>query len=261
MSTSDRHPLEPPEHAGTDAVPALAAEAARLGIALDAQARARFAHYRALLADWNERAGLTTVTAPTEVERRHFGESLALMRVLRDGGLLAAGRADRIADLGPGGGFPGVPIAIAEPAVRLTLIESNARRAAFLEHLVAELGLDDTQVVTARAEDAGRDAALRASFDLVVARALAAMPVLVEYALPLLREGGVLAAPKGSRALDELHEAQAAISALGGEVLPPQPLPLPADAPPQLVLLVRRVGPVDARYPRRAGMPAKRPLG
>ncbi|MDA0365869.1 MAG: 16S rRNA (guanine(527)-N(7))-methyltransferase RsmG, partial [Chloroflexi bacterium] len=195
MSTSDRHPLEPTEPTGADAVPSLAAEATRLGIALDAQARARFAHYRALLADWNERAGLTTVTAPTQVERRHFGESLALMRVLRDAGLLADGRADRIADLGPGGGFPGVPIAIAEPAVRLTLIESNARRAAFLEHLIAELGLADTQVVAARAEDAGRDPALRASFDLVIARALAAMPVLVEYALPLLREGGVLAAP------------------------------------------------------------------
>ena len=104
------------------------------------------------------------------------------------------------------------------------------------------------------------DAALRASFDLVVARALAAMPVLVEYAVPLLRPGGVLATPKGSRALDELAAARGAIAALGAEALAPLPLVLPADVPPQLVLLVRRVGALDSRYPRRAGLPSKQPL-
>ena len=102
---------------------------------------------------------------------------------------------------------------------------------------------------------------LRAGFDIVVARALAAMPVLVEYALPLLREGGLLATPKGSRARDELAAAGAAIAALGGEALEPRELPLPPEAALQLVLLVRRTGALDERYPRRAGVPSRHPVG
>lgn len=238
----------------------LTIDAERLGFPLTPAQCASFERYRDLLIEGNERAGLTTVTDPGEIERRHFGESLALLAVLRDGGLAGGDAPVRVADLGPGAGFPGVPMRIVDPSLRLTLIESHARRAAFLEQLVRELALDGVTVHQARAEDAGRAPDLRAAFDLVVARALAPMPVLVEYALPLLRDGGVLAAPKGSRALDELDAARGAIAALGGVALEPRPLPLPAGAPPQHVLLVRRSGPLDDRYPRRAGIPAKRPL-
>lgn len=234
--------------------------AERLRLHLDDATLDRFAHYRALLLDWNERAGLTTVTEPTEVERRHFAESLALLAALRDAGLLVEARPARLVDLGPGGGFPSVPMALAEPAIALTLVESQARRAAFLESLVRELGIEGARIVHARAEEAGHDPGLRGRADLVVARALAPMRVLVEYALPLLREGGVLAAQKGSRALEELEDARGAIEALSGESLDPLPMPLPSDAPPQKVLLVRLTGEVDARYPRRPGMPSKRPL-
>jgi 16S rRNA (guanine527-N7)-methyltransferase len=149
---------------------------------------------------------------------------------------------------------------LAEPAIDLTLIESQERRCAFLRDAAAQLDLADVEVVHARAEEAGRDPVLRGAFDLVVARALAPMPVLVEYALPLLREGGVLAAPKGSRAAAELEDAHDAIAALGGSVLDPVMLPLEEDAPPQTVLLVRRTGDLDDRYPRRPGVPSRRPL-
>lgn len=239
---------------------ALDAEAERLGLPLDAATRARFARYLELLLEWNERAGLTAVSDPEAVVRRHFGESLALLVALRQRGLLTAGARARVADLGPGGGFPGVPMALIDPAIELVLIEAQERRCAFLRALVAALELPQARVVHARAEEAGRDPALRAGCDLVVARALAPLAVLVEYALPLLREGGVLAAPKGSRADDELAAAQHAIAALGGEALAPLPLPLPAGAPPQQVMLVRRRGELDPRYPRRPGVPAKRPL-
>jgi 16S rRNA (guanine527-N7)-methyltransferase len=238
----------------------LEAEAARLHLHLSPADLDRFARHRELLLEWNERAGLTTVTDPAEVERRHFAESLALLAALRSREVLPPGTRARLADLGPGGGFPGVPMAIAEPALELVLIESHGRRAEFLRHLVQALGLDAASVVHARAEAAGRDPALRASFHLVVARALAPMAVLVEYALPLLREHGVLAAAKGSRALEELQEAAGAIELLGGVALDPVPLPLPEDAPAQSLVLVRRERPLDDRYPRRAGIPAKRPL-
>ena len=261
----------PTTPADVDLTPLLA-DADRLGITLDEDARDRFARYLLLIEEWNERAGITSVLDRAEAQHRHFGESLALLVALRTAGLLpppsegtspggaAVRAAVRIADLGPGGGFPGLPMRIVEPALDLVLIESNQRRAEFLGVAVQALGLEGVTVEPLRAEDAGRAPTLRAQFDLVVARALAAMPVLVEYALPLLRDGGVLAAPKGSRALDELDEAAGAIAALGGTALPPVALSVDAGAPPQTVLLVRREGILDDRYPRRAGMPVKRPL-
>ena len=243
-----------------DALPLLRGEAERLGLALPEDAIPRFQRYLALLEQWNDRAGLTAITDVEVAQRRHFGESLALLVALRHAALLRPDDDARVADLGPGGGFPGVPMAIVVPSMTLVLIESQERRCAFLRAVVEELGLDRVTVVHARAEEAGRMPALRGSFDLVVARALAAMPILVEYALPLLREGGVLASPKGSRGDEELTAAAGAIEALGGEALPPLALPLPDDVPPQRVYLVRRTRPLDDRYPRRPGVPSKRPL-
>ncbi|MBM4415650.1 MAG: 16S rRNA (guanine(527)-N(7))-methyltransferase RsmG, partial [Chloroflexi bacterium] len=190
-----------------DELATLHAEIARLGLALPAAAPAQFAHYLALLQAWRERAGLTALADADAVQRRLFGESLALLVVLRAAGVLPRSARRRVADLGAGAGFPGVPMRLAEPALALTLIEAHGRRARFLELLAAELALDDVQVVAARAENAGRDPALREQFDVVVARALAPLAVLVEYALPLLRPGGVLATPKGSRTQEELRAA------------------------------------------------------
>lgn len=244
-----------------DGLEVLAAEAARLGLTLDAEAHARFGQYLALLEQWRERAGLTTVVGAEEVQRRHFGEALALLSVVRalpevarQAGTIA------IADLGSGAGFPGLPMRIVEPGLRLTLVEAHGRRARFLEAVVAALGLDDVRVVPARAEEAGRDPALRGAFDVVVARALAPLPVLVEYALPLLRLGGLLVAPKGSRVAEEVAAAAGAIEALGGTLESAVALPLPPDVPPQQVVLVSRTGPLDERYPRRPGVPSRRPL-
>ncbi len=242
----------------------LTAEAARVdvegvGAAFDQAAHARFQRYYDLLLEWNERAGLTTVTDPVEVARRHFGESLALYAVLRRAHILWSHA--RVIDLGTGAGFPGLPLAILDTSLDVALLETHGRRAEFLRTAVEALELEHVRVVHARAEDAARDPDLRETFDLVIARALAAMPVLVELALPFLKLGGVLATPKGARALEELSAAQAAIEALGGTAEAPLPLPLPTDAPPQLVLVVRRTSPLDSRYPRRPGIPAKRPLG
>ena len=238
---------------------ALAGDAGRLGLALDERAHARFGRFLELVLEWTPRAGLTSITDPRAVQHRLFGESLALLPVLREAGALD-GETVGAVDIGSGAGIPGLALRIVEPALRLTLLDASARRCRFLELVVEELELDHVRVVHTRAEDAGRGAELRASFDLALARAVAPMPVLVEYALPLLRRGGLLAAPKGSRAQEELVAAAGALAALGGSAGQPVPLPLPADAPPQYVLLVRRTGELDDRYPRRAGIPAKRPL-
>ena len=238
----------------------LRSEASRLGLELDAATESRFARYLALIGEWRQRAGLTALREPAAIQQRLFGESLALLVALREAGILEGSEGHAVVDIGSGAGIPGLPMRFAEPALALTLVESHGRRCEFLETAIAELDLGGVAVRRMRAEEAGRDDELREGFELAVARALAPLPVLVEYALPLLRPGGLLAAPKGSRARDELRDAEAAIEALGGHALEPLPLSLPEGEAPQLVVLVQRDGELPERYPRRPGIPRKRPL-
>ncbi len=244
----------------TDRLDPLRSEASRLALELDAEAESRFGRYLDLIEAWRVRAGVTAIRDADTIQERLFGESLALLVALREAGILKAGESPAIVDIGSGAGIPGIPMRIADPSLALTLVESHGRRCEFLETAIDELALDGVAVRRMRAEEAGRDPELREGFDLAVARAVAPLPVLVEYALPLLRPGGLLAAPKGSRARDELSEAEAAIETLGGHVLTPLPLSLPEGAVAQIVVLVRRSGPMPERYPRRPGIPSKRPL-
>ena len=156
--------------------------------------------------------------------------------------------------------MPGLPIKIALPHLRLTLVDARERDAAFLREVVDALGLSDVEIVNARAEDAGRDPAYREQFDVALARALAPLPVLLELTLPFLRVGGHLAAPKGSRALSEIEASTRALEALGGEVVSSEALTIPGGAQRQRLVIVRKIAPTPSRYPRRAGIPKKRPL-
>ena len=226
-----------------------------LGLELDAEAFERFRRYRDRVAGAS--FNLTAVREPALIERRHFLESIAFGRLLAERGLLED--ATRVLDIGSGAGFPGLPLRIAWPGLRLTLLEANAKRCAFLRDLVGELGLVDVEVVKGRAEVAGRDPGHRGAYDLVVARAVAPLSVLVEYALPLLREGGYLAASKGSAAAREVEGAAAALDELGGAVVESVPFQPPGGVR-QTIVIVRKVGQTPERYPRRVGIPSKRPL-
>ena len=226
------------------------------GLTLDTRQLGQFEEYYRLLVAANERVNLTTVTAYEEVQRRHFGESLAVAAALYRTGVLRPGQAAHTIDLGAGAGFPGLPIKIAHPALRLTLLESAAKKTAFLEEVVERLVLAEVAVVTGRAESAAHESTHREAYDLALARAVAPLPVLLELALPFLRLGGFLAAPKGSRAALERAAAAAALQACGGRILVAERLP---DSPLTLVL-VEKVAPTPTAYPRRPGIPAKRPL-
>lgn len=234
----------------------LARIAAAHGLTLDDRQLRQFEEYYRLLIAANQRVNLTSVTAYEEVQRRHFGESLAVAAALYRAGLLQPGQAARAIDVGAGAGFPGLPIKIAHPALRLTLLESAHKKTRFLEEVVERLALADVAVVTGRAESVAHEAAHRETYDLALARALAPLPVLVELALPFLRLGGTLAAPKGSRAAQEMAAAAPALRACGGRLLPSERLP---DSPLALVL-VEKAAPTPSTYPRRAGIPAKRRL-
>jgi 16S rRNA (guanine527-N7)-methyltransferase len=202
------------------------------------------------------RAALTSLSEGEAIQRRHFLESLALLRALEEAGVLASPAID----IGAGAGFPGLPMRIARPDLTLSLIEATGKKAAFLESLVKRLGLDGVTVVRARAEELARDEAHRAAYQLALARAVAPLPTLVELALPFLRLGGYLATPKGSAAPQEVADAAGALQACGGRVELLQPLDIGGAGPVPTLVLVRKVAETPDRYPRRPGIPTKRPL-
>ena len=234
--------------------------ARELGVELDARQLATFERYYRLLEATGSRSSVTAVRGYEAVQQRHFLESLALLPPLREAGLLAPGRRERALDLGAGAGLPGLPLKIAAPQLELTLLEATARKADFLREAVHHLALDGVEVLVARAEDAARQATVRESYDLVVARAVAPLPVLLELALPFLRVGGALAAPKGSRAPQEVRRSERALDILGGELLSAAALAVPGAEHRPWLILVRKVAPTPEMYPRRPGIPAKRPL-
>lgn len=197
-------------------------------------------------------AAPTAVTDPGEAVDVHLADSLSALPLIDEL------RAARIADVGSGAGFPGVPLAIARPGVEVDLVESGARKCAFLEAVVAAAGLERTRVVHDRVEDWGR-AEGRAAYDAVLLRAIGTMPLLLEYAAPLLRGAGVLIAWKTNR--EPVPGTPAAAAVLGmaeDRVVPVQPYPASRS---RYLHVYRRVGPVPDAYPRRPGAARKRPLG
>jgi 16S rRNA (guanine527-N7)-methyltransferase len=202
-----------------------------------------------------ERFDLTAIREPGELARRQVGESLALLVIAEELGLSPGAR---LSDVGSGGGAPGIPIAIARPDLEVILIESSTRKAAWLSEIVGSLRLH-ASVLPVRAEEAGRDPAYRERSDVVVAKAVAALPTLLELTIPLLKPGGILLAPKGSQLRVELEQSDSALFALGAEVVDRRPL-ADADRSP-VVLIIRKMTGTHDRYPRFTAAIRKRPLG
>ncbi|HVD01114.1 MAG TPA: 16S rRNA (guanine(527)-N(7))-methyltransferase RsmG [Candidatus Dormibacteraeota bacterium] len=184
-------------------------------------------------------------------DRALIDDSLVLLDFLPPGPL-------RVIDVGSGGGLPGLPLKIARPELRLTLLEANRRKAAFLVQAAARLGLDGVEVVAERAETAGHDPRYREAFDFALARAVAAMPVLAELCLPLVAVGGRLLAMK-TAATAEAAAAEAAIRRLGGELLGVGAAASEARSLGEVVV-VAKVAPTPTEFPRRPGLPGRRPL-
>ena len=223
------------------------------GLHLTPEQIAAFQIYDDELAAWNERANLTAISGAEAVQIKHFLDSLTCL-------LAFPGQpAPRVIDVGTGAGFPGLPIRIVRPDVRLSLLEATGKKVDFLRHVVARLGLSDVVILQGRAEDYGRDAAQRGQYDVVLARAVAELRVLAELTLPFCRVGGVVIAQKRAGIDDEIASAARAITTLGGALRTCIAVDLPGVEPRQLVL-IEKIIPTAAAYPRRAGMPAKRPL-
>ncbi|MGI6129195.1 MAG: 16S rRNA (guanine(527)-N(7))-methyltransferase RsmG [bacterium] len=231
----------------------LECEAQRLvGVGLSSVQIDNFMVYGRLLAAGNKRLNLSAITEPKEVIRKHFVDSLAALPYLPK-------KLPSLADVGSGAGLPGLALKIARPQIKLTLIESINKKAAFLKETVDRLALSEVVVCSRRAEEVGQDKLFREQFLVVTARAVAALPVLLELCLPLVVVGGRFVAYKGPGVTDELGAARQALDKLGGEVTEVKEFSLPGGEQRSLVV-VTKVSPTPAKYPRPPGRPAKRPL-
>ena len=237
-------------------VKALIAGAARLGLRLDEAQAMQFRRYYRELAEWNSRINLTGIAGCEDVQAKHFLDSLSVSQAMP----VEAMAGGALADVGSGAGFPGLPLKIACPGLRVTLVESIGKKAAFLRHVVGAMGLDGVEVLAERAETLAHRPHLREAFDVVTARAVVELDSLAELTLPLCRVGGRVIAQKKLDVSDELGRAERAIAILGGRLEEIVPVNLDEIGEQRCLVVLAKVSPSPAEYPRRPGMPAKRPL-
>ncbi len=235
--------------------PDLATAAQRLvGLTLTPNQLQAFRRYAAELIAWNERVNLTAITDSESIDTKHFLDSLTCLLAM---GPRPAGRA---VDVGTGAGFPGIPLKIVQPQMRLTLVEATGKKADFCRHIVDLLELEGVEVVHARAEEIAHRPEHREAYDWALARAVAGLPVLVEYLLPLLRIGGKAIAQKGETGVAEAHTAEGALRLMGGRISQVIAVELPGVVETRHLVVMGKIAGTPADYPRRAGVPVKKPL-
>ena len=233
----------------------LAQGAAELGIDLSDRQLSQFLIYYQELAEWNQRFNLTSITGHQQVQVKHFLDSLTVFLALP----LVPSPTLRVVDVGTGAGFPGLPLKLALPDIHLTLVESVSKKARFLEHMVEVLGLSGVDVYTGRVEEMAHLSDQRESYDLVLSRGVARLSTLLEYSLPLCCLGGrVVLLKRGIE--EELAGSTPALVVLGGRLGQTYPVQVNGLADGRVVLVVDKVHVTPEKYPRRPGMPAKRPL-
>lgn len=236
-----------------------------LGIRLTAREKEHFRRFAAMLVRENEHVNLTAITDPAGVQLLHFADSLtvvpavdAYVRLI--GGDVAMLSTVRVLDVGSGAGFPGLPLAIVRPRVAVTVLEATGKKVAFLRRAADDLGLDNVTALNFRAEEAAHHPTLREKSDIVLARAVARLPVLLEYCLPFVRRGGFVLALKRGDIAAELAEGARAAPALGGTLREIAPVTVPG-LERHLLVRVDKTSETPARYPRHPGKPTKNPLG
>ena len=213
-----------------------------------------FTAYENELMDWNEKMNLTAIRSHDEIIFKHFIDSLSCLEVMQT----PAPR--KVIDVGTGAGFPGLVLKIAIPSIQLVLVESIGKKAAFCEYIAKTLNLEHVTVIQSRAEEIGADARYREKFDWAIARAVAGMPVLSEFLLPLVRINGCMLAQKGENGPLETQQAAIAFRKLGGKLRIVHPVALPGITEQRYLIVVEKKHATPDSYPRRTGIPAKKPI-
>lgn len=230
-----------------------------LGLRLTGKQVAAFQAYYEELIVWNQKFNLTAITDYEQVQIRHFADSLSVLLAEEVRRVLDRPKV-RVIDVGSGAGFPGIPLKLVYPGICLVLLEATGKKVTFLEHVIQHLGLRQATAIKARAEELGHEPDHRAGYDLVLARAVADMAVVAEYTLPFCRLGGWVVAQKGEAGPAEAWAAEKTIKLLGGELRRVLPVELPALPENRSLVLVEKVSSTPKDYPRRPGVPSKRPL-
>jgi 16S rRNA (guanine527-N7)-methyltransferase len=242
------------------ALPVLLAGARTIGITLDSKQKEDVVRYCSLLQEWNSRTNLTAIRTPEGMMQMLFLDALALIPVIRSA--MDGVDGPRVIDVGAGAGFPSLPLKVVCPDWDLTLLEATGKKARFLEAVVGELELRRVTVINARAEDVGRDRHMRDGFDLVLARAVSALPSLVELCAPFARVGGTLVLPKSGAVAEEAEAAQEAAGRLGVRLLSIEGVnPGLGLGDARAIVVYGKERPTPQGYPRRTGLAQSRPLG
>lgn len=225
-----------------------------LGMELSDDEVKTFASMYQELMKFNESINLTSIIKPEEFAVKHILDSLLCSRILHEMG------SGQVVDVGTGAGFPGLPLAIHYPCLHFTLVESVGKKADYVRYISDLLGLENVQVIQARAEELGRQGSHREKYDVAMARGVAMLSILVEYCLPLVKVGGIFIAMKGPGAQEEIANASRALGETGGEIEKVDEITLPLGQVLRRLVVIRKQRPCPARYPRRPGIPAKKPL-
>lgn len=228
-------------------------KAAQFGIELNRHMVESFTSYARILVEYNKKVNLTNIVQPKDIVIKHFLDSLAVIDAV------SIPENARLIDVGTGAGFPGVPIKIVRPDIELTLLDSLNKRINFLKQLISELGLNNVHTVHARAEEAGRKPGFRHAFDVATARAVAALPVLCEYCIPLVKPNGLFITMKGREVEQELQSAQNAIAVLGARVEKVKTFNLP-DGSGRSNIIIKKISQTPSIYPRKTPKILKSPL-
>jgi len=231
--------------------------AREIGIELKERQIEKFSCYLDLLIEWNQKINLTSLKTPREILVKHFLDSFTCIKVVE----LNFNKVKiEIVDVGTGAGFPGIPLKIIYPSVDLSLIEATKKKIIFLEKLIKELNLKNVQILAGRAETLGRGQENRGKYDIAISRAVAPLNILSEYCLPLVKIGGLFIAQKGRLYREEMEIGNKVIQLLGGEITKAEKIKVPFLNQERHILVIKKIQDTPFKYPRREGIPQKRPL-
>jgi len=205
-----------------------------------------------LLIEWNEKMNLTAITEPEEIILKHFIDSITILKEIKND--------SKIVDIGTGAGFPGIPLSIMNPTLKITLVDSLNKRLIFLQEVVNKLRLQNIEIVHARAEEFGQNKKYRESFDISTSRAVANLSTLSEYLIPLVKVNGKVISMKAAEAQQEINEAKKAIEILGGKIEKIEEFNLPQSDIGRTVIIIKKEKQTSNKYPRKAGTPSKEPI-
>lgn len=222
------------------------------GLILTDEQIKNFFDFMNLLIEKNKVMNLTGITEPKEVILKHFIDSLTALKYINEN--------NTVIDVGTGAGFPGLPLKMADTSLEITLLDSLNKRINFLNEVIEHTGLENIKTIHGRAEDFGRDSKYREKYDIATSRAVAPLNILLEYMMPFVKVGGKCICMKGSNCDEEIENAKNAIKKLGGEIEKIEKFTLPNSDNNRTILIIKKLKKIDGQYPRKAGIPTKKPL-